>query len=1170
MRSTVHKNTATKQSNGTTSAIWNKQDVDSEQEHMESFHLGKPFSKPGIPSSADDKPNPPNHISFDFSKLPIFSPQQARIQPKLKINAIGDKYEQEADRMADQVMRMPESIVQRKSQWGPILPRPVAMQRMGEAYAKEEEEETLQTKSSRNIGGIVPPTIAQQIHSSRGSGQMMDTGTRSFMETRFRADFGKVRIHADHNAAMFNRNLQARAFTLGRDIYFNQGQYSPDAGDGRKLLAHELTHVVQQGAVGDSSIQRKAQKSEPATVSYPIKVPPGTKSVQEFLRYVELIIYGEVKNFEWKNSKTGVLAKEKYSNINEHIGKIVIFFSSYSAPSNVSEDKKANDKAYSALGVTEKESVNDEIDTRYFGTEAFENGSQIKPNETGKIAIWNSFKRQVMAEKAKLDNLPLSVKEFLQSDQTFTPKNYTQLAKVADLLNQFNNADFLDYKSKINFETTDLEVLRESIQQYLDSKLERQADTKKRETTKTKLFGLKALYEQYKRVKSLPIPSTIGFELHGGEESPRASDRRGERITIMRAENEAEQESFNSNLKANNFSSISEFEKYITDYESAFEKETIAIADDLLLRYRHKLFEEEKKVNSDAYISSLFSQLSSSGAKEHFQSADFKDATANGIMRDPLGGYARGDIELKSSLRSEASFERAAGNAAISALPSTLVKEEGFDRESLTSVSSKEELKSTLLSYIKEKKESITETWDDIHANPEHIYELDKLFAASIATQGIEKNSIFDLIIANKAEEINKYKILKAVCFIVIAVALTIATFGTAGPLAIAAGVATAGLSIYDIYEAIEDYKRNNAANDVGLLTDDPSLIWVMLAIGGAAIDLAALSTVLKAAKPMSIAATEFNGLGDVTKLENDLKKITELSEGIRKNILASAKAEAKAKQALKSLVVPDGKLRMVIVPGGEEFAKIIVAAYQYAKKGVLDFSTFVKELKIAKLIDDFERLTDSEKLILKEAFEKGKSLSLTEEISAEIEKAMGENDFAKLYRLIKGEKKLDFSQLDIDSVMGHIKTGPKERVRSIKGIKGCHDATEWAKIRQVDEAGFTMPIGKKLDEVPEVIITSVDGHNVPGIRVVRYKIPSLDKQNKTTGALRQVPPKTIYDPAVWTDIKLRTALEEALQDAATKNGGVWGEGLFDGVTKSGFVIRGYIRNGKLDTFYFL
>jgi hypothetical protein len=95
------------------------------------------------------------------------------------------------------------------------------------------------------------PEVEQSIQRARGGGQALDEGVRTKMESALGADFSGVRIHADAQADSLNCSLQARAFTTGRDIFFRQGAYNPGSSSGRELLAHELTHVVQQsgGAV---------------------------------------------------------------------------------------------------------------------------------------------------------------------------------------------------------------------------------------------------------------------------------------------------------------------------------------------------------------------------------------------------------------------------------------------------------------------------------------------------------------------------------------------------------------------------------------------------------------------------------------------------------------------------------------------------------------------------------------------------------------------------------------------------------------------------------------------------------------------------------------------------------------------------------------------------------
>ena len=180
------------------------------------------------------------------------------LQPKLTVNQPGDRYEQEADRVANQVMRMAaphvqekvnskdqeEETLQTKPLAGPITP---VLQRQAEP--EEEEEEMLQAKSASSpgpTGYAVQPALASQIHALRGAGQPLDPATRSFMEPRFGHDFSQVRVHTDARAAETARAVNARAFTLGREVVFEHGQYAPGTDQGKRLLAHELTHVVQQ------------------------------------------------------------------------------------------------------------------------------------------------------------------------------------------------------------------------------------------------------------------------------------------------------------------------------------------------------------------------------------------------------------------------------------------------------------------------------------------------------------------------------------------------------------------------------------------------------------------------------------------------------------------------------------------------------------------------------------------------------------------------------------------------------------------------------------------------------------------------------------------------------------------------------------------------------------
>ncbi len=170
---------------------------------------------------------------------------QPVIQTKLTLGAVGDKYEQEADRVAKQVVNSISSTNQ----------EPV--QRM-----KPEDEELAQMKPDIQRMAVgeateVDPSVEDAIQRGRGRGQPLAPSVRVSMEQAFGADFSGVRVHTDSQSHQLNQSIQARAFTTGQDVFFQQGEYNPGSLGGKELLAHELTHVVQQsgGAVQRSQSQ---------------------------------------------------------------------------------------------------------------------------------------------------------------------------------------------------------------------------------------------------------------------------------------------------------------------------------------------------------------------------------------------------------------------------------------------------------------------------------------------------------------------------------------------------------------------------------------------------------------------------------------------------------------------------------------------------------------------------------------------------------------------------------------------------------------------------------------------------------------------------------------------------------------------------------------------------
>ena len=253
------------------------------------------FSKSELSPSGGDK-------EAYNTRRPFFNPKPT-IQTKLTIGQPNDQYEKEADSVADRVVqRLSQSTpsgptgtaetapltpaiqlssistiqrkcsaceeedkqIQEKEEEGSVQRKPIFESGAEEPIQRKcascgKELEPIQRKSETSGASTASSSLESQLSSSRGGGTPLSKGVRSSMESAFGADFSSVRIHTDSQAVQMNKELNAQAFTHGSDIYFNSGKYNTNSSSGQHLLAHELTHTVQQG--GGEKIQRQEQAS---------------------------------------------------------------------------------------------------------------------------------------------------------------------------------------------------------------------------------------------------------------------------------------------------------------------------------------------------------------------------------------------------------------------------------------------------------------------------------------------------------------------------------------------------------------------------------------------------------------------------------------------------------------------------------------------------------------------------------------------------------------------------------------------------------------------------------------------------------------------------------------------------------------------------------------------
>lgn len=198
---------------------------------------------------------------------PVIRSPETCIQPKLEVGTPDDPLEREADDVADKVVNgamngAMNGVVPKRANSAVSA----SLHRKCAECEEADEQKPIQRKASAGLVGA-DPELGSLLSGTKGRGQPLPASVGDFMGAALGTALDGVRIHTDEDAASMASSLHARAFTHGSDIYFNRGEYAPGSRDGRQLLAHELTHVVQQGGA-DHTVQRK-------------QAPPGNVSLVE-------------------------------------------------------------------------------------------------------------------------------------------------------------------------------------------------------------------------------------------------------------------------------------------------------------------------------------------------------------------------------------------------------------------------------------------------------------------------------------------------------------------------------------------------------------------------------------------------------------------------------------------------------------------------------------------------------------------------------------------------------------------------------------------------------------------------------------------------------------------------------------------------------------------------
>ena len=410
-------------------------------------------------------PPPPNvqrqsdKSDFDFQQVAIFDHIPATVQTKLVVGAPNDKYEQEADRMADQVMAMPSKVkgererekgennlnfpsdnIQRQesSEDEDINLKPLSTTIQRQEVSEEDEGinlkplgETIQRidyeddgitlksieKSQINRDGgngsfTASQDIESKLKSNKGGGKSMPDRTRNFMESRFGNDFGDVKLHTDNQAVQMNRDLNAKAFTHGKDIYFNSGQYNPESNSGKSLLAHELTHTIQQ--TGHTALKRIDTK-----VEKPNKLAETKGKVRRISNNLQKQpLAATIQRADYEDE--GITLKPLSSNISNQI----------SAISGLSIQRGKKDKIEKEKAKAEKEMA-EEIEAKKAEGGDFSEAEKAQDNAKGQAK-----KTETMAKNAKDEDAAKEQGSTLETESEGVTETQQQETEATETKNE--------------------------------------------------------------------------------------------------------------------------------------------------------------------------------------------------------------------------------------------------------------------------------------------------------------------------------------------------------------------------------------------------------------------------------------------------------------------------------------------------------------------------------------------------------------------------------------------------------------------------------------------------------------------------------------------------------------------------------------------------------------
>lgn len=650
-----------------------------------------------------------------------------------------------------------------------------------------------------------------------------------------------------------------------------------------------------------------------------------------------------------------------------------------------------------------------EIDRRYYAASGTAAGTKIKSQELGKSDLWRSIRDEVLFQHQYIVNLPDKVRALIHTSikgRDLTPADYDQLFRIAKKIEVLPPGAAADYANKITGTTTDLSTFEAAIEGYRGELAAReQADTE-RTTVQNKLLGLEEVYKLYRRYTATAAAEVASPVAAGATIIAKKLGANVQTAGDMR-------EQLEQQLPRHNFASIAAFATYIARFEQAFEDGAVRITLDLLAKYAGKLYRESQRYQDPEVVKDLHGKLGGFRTQheefdkntkiyseeiwkaQHDRDAEQRRLPGNGGIpaKPPAPRQLQAEQNITAAkANAEAQIKDLSKDYPIFA-EDELPVDKRIDKVALAQAS-ETQLAGVLQAHIANRSAVVVEARGQLEGKHELIYKMDKLMPAFYAEMDIRPGSIHDKIIKDKIHDDAIAKLVGGILLAIAAIALTVVSLGASTPAIIAAGasIGAAGLSTYMAYDEYKQYTADHAIADAGF-ADDPSVVWLVLAIVGAGVDMAAAT---KAVGKLASAAKALEAGGEVadfTKAVEALQKSKQLDEKI-------AAAADKAAAARKSYAAAKGEFSAALgkaysIPGPftdpEVYRALVKMAAAKIKEGVHSLAGFIDELKQARLAAKLGELTPEELVKAKQAWEDAERLARSAESPVDLLDDAGE-----------------------------------------------------------------------------------------------------------------------------------------------------------------------------------